>query len=626
MDPTYPAIGGGQEPIASGGTDDTTAPAPRRRGRRLLKVSLAVLGTVIVVGVPSTVALILTLSRGSGDHLVRMVPADSDVYVTALLDPSLAQKRDLQSILQRFPQLGKSPQDIQKKITSALDDSLKSEGIDYTHDVQPWLGSQIAFTVGGRDLSNPQFAFFMRTNDEHAARTALDKSKNGPQGHGLTWSSVTHGGVSISDGEPTKDSSPDTRTAYAVFDHTAVFTNDVAYIDQIIDADQGKTGNLSGVAAYQKQMQDLPSDHLFVAYVNAKPLVAALDKTLQPFLNQAPQVVRDGFASLDAYQSFGATLSLQQDGAALDTVAYTDPSKLSASAREALTSQPRNGAMLSWVPQDSYAVIASSTKGGNGFAGPAVAVIAALTVVGRQETSTFTNVSPGLTQDGSNGTAPPVPPLPVAESTQSSSDQLNQLLDQLGLTGSNGVLSHLTGESAIFVGPGSKSLPVDAVAVLGTDDPAGMDATLQKLGDLVAGGDASSLWQTQQEGSVTIHFLDLGSGAPVLPAYAVDGNDVLIGTDPAAVRHAIDAHNGTESSITSQDHFRSATAGQSTAQVTFLDLQRIASAIENSLSGTDRDDFDQNAMPVLRPMHTFTATSGGDVYHQTSHMVLTFGG
>jgi hypothetical protein len=620
MDPTYPAFGGG--------TDDTTVPAPPRRNRRALKVILAVLATVIVVGVPSAVALILTLSRGSGDQLVRMVPADSDVYVTALLDPSLSQKRDLQSILERFPQL-KSPQDIQKTISSGLDDSLKSLGIDYTHDVQPWLGSQIAFSVGSRDFSKPQFALLMRTTDEHASLAALNKTKSSPQSHDLTWSTTSHGGVSITDGEPSSGQSSTDRTVFAVFDHTAVVTDDIAYIDQIIDADQGKTGNLGGTASYQKQMQDLPSDHILVAYVNAQPLVAALQKPLQSYLDQAPQAVRDSFASLDAYRTFGATLSLQQNGAALDTVTYTDPSKMSASAREALTSQPRDGAMLSWVPQDSFAVIASSTKGGSGLVGPAAAVIAALTVVGKQETSTFSNVSNGLDQGSSDaGSAPPPPPLPVDTTPQQSNDQVNQMLDQLGVTGSGGILSHLTGESAIFVGPGSKSLPVDAVAVLGTDDPAGMDSTLRKLGDLVlGGGDGQSVpWQTLQDGSVAIHYLDLGSGAPVLPAYAVDGDYVLIGTDPSSVRHAVDAHNGTESSITSQDHFRSATAGQPTASVTFVDLQRIAQAIESSLSGSDRDSFDQNAMPVLRPMRTFTATSGGDVHHQTAHMVLTFGG
>jgi hypothetical protein len=608
------------EPSTLPPADDDATPPPRRK-RNALKLALVVLGTVLLVGVPSAVALVLALNRGHGDELARMVPANVDIYTTVLLDPSLAQKRNLESVLEHFPQLH-TQQQIQHEIDSTLHDAFKDTGLDYQRDVQPWLGPQIAVVadIGAKHQSG---AILLRTNDEHAAAAAFDKLKAGPQGKSDSWTLDHHGGVTIYLAHHRDGGSGD--GGYAIFDHTVVYASDPALIDSVIDTDQGRTANLAGLANYKQTLRDLPADNLGVLYVNAASLIHTLKDFMGTVAAKAPSFVTDGLASLDAYQAFGAALSLQPNAVALDSVTLTDPAKMTASMRQALSAPAKHLAMLGWIPQDSYALVASSGPSSGAAILPVAAIgaIVGLTVIGQQVSSSRASISEGLSSGMSGGsdsglTAPP-PPAP-------SNDQLTQGLQQLGISGPDGILAHLTGESALFVGPSTGPAPVSAVAVLGTDDPAKMESTLQKLGSLLTEGGQQAQWQVQQDGAIAIHYLDLSSQAGVLPAYAMVDGYAVVGTDPVAVRHAVEAHRGLEGNVTSAAAFRGSEAASATGQVMFLDLQRILGAVENTLSGSDRADFDKNVAPDLRPLRTLVVTSSGDLHHQSSRMVVTLSG
>ncbi len=585
----------------------------RRRGRRGLKVAAVVLGTVLLVGVPSAVALVLALNRGSGDELVRMVPANTDIYATALLDPSLAQKRDLQSVLERFPQLS-SDSKLQKQLDSAMEDAFRSSGISWKNDVQPWIGSQIA-GIGDFTGGATGGAMLLRTKDEHAAAAMFDKLKSGPAGKDTHFSSEKHGGVTVWRGSTASNSADG---AYAVFDHTVVVGSSAAMVEKVIDTDQGKNPNLGNAATYKETLQDLPADHLGVVYVNAQSVMKALKDALGPVdSGSTPPFVQQALDQFNAYRSFGLALSLQSNAVDLDTVTLTDPAKLSIAARQALDKPAARSAMLKWIPSDSFVVLAGSSSSGASSALPLAALggVVGLTVIGKQVNSTFTDVSSGLDQNAPSDSPPPPARQP----------DFNQALQQLGLTGPDGIEGHLTGESALFVGPSTGTAPVSAVAVIGTDDPARMETVLKNLGDLLTSGGQTAPWQDEQDGAVDIHYVDLSSTAGVVPAYAMVDGYAVVGTDPNAVRHAVEAHRGSESNVTAAPAFRSSAAGKAAGSVLFVDLQRTLQVIENTLSGSDRADFDQNVAPDLRPLRTLVVTSGGDDTHQTTRMELTLG-
>jgi len=588
-----------------GATDDpVAAPPPRRRGNAL-KVVLVVLATVLLVGVPSAVALVVSLNKPAGDRLAPMVPASVDVYATAMLNPSLSQKRDLQALLSHFPELRNGTK-LQKDIDSALHDALSPVGLDYQKDVKPWMGSQIAALASFG--SNGVAAALVRTNDQKAALTALGRLRQSDQGRDLTWRTATHGGVSISVGSSRGDGVSTKGLDYAVFDGVAMVAGDETLIDQVIDTDQGRRANLASLLQYQQTLEQLPADFVGVAYVNAASLVRNVKANLPQDLSKLPRQLRDGVDALDAYQSFGAAVSLQKDGIAVDTVTTTDPAKLPAAMREALGRPAHRTAMLDWTPQDSWAVFTS----GDASDKERSAVGSDLFAFAAMSLSQSTPSGPDLT-------APP------GLSETATAPTLDQQLQDFGLTGPDGLLDHLTGTSAFFVGPGTGSLPFSAVFVAGTDDSARTAAVLQKLGDLATGG-STVRWRQWPYDGAPIHYLDLGPDAGgIMPAYTVVDGYAVIGTDPLAVQHAVDTHRGTQPGITSTRDFRGSPAVKATGGVVFVDIPLIVDAIEGSIEGSSMQDFQKNVKPNLQPLRTLTSTSSSDARHQTTHTVLQIG-
>jgi hypothetical protein len=615
---------------------------PRRRGRRMLKLSLVVLGTVALVGVPSAVALFMAMSHGSADQLVRVVPANADIYTTVLLDPSLDQKRNLASFLEHFPKL-RTQQDIQKNIDSSISDSLKGSGLDYKRDVQPWLGSQIAGVIRFNGKADPGAVLLLRSTDDAAARTALEKTRTAPSSTGLEWSTQDHGGVTLTVGHYSGNSTA--RAVYAVFDHVVLLGSDTALADSVIDADQGRQANLGALQAYKDTLQHLPGDHLGVVYVNAASALATLKSVAGLDGANVPGYVSQALAGLEAYRTVGLAVSAQSDAMALDSAILTDPSRLTADQRSALAAKGRPAA-LSWMPQDSFGVIASNGAGG-GSLPLAMAVIGGLSVVGHQTTSTFTNVSNGLTPSGpvgagnapvvgnglvqpgsgldtGNGLVQPgdLPPDLQAAPTPTmppvpSEDPLNQL-------GLQDLASHLLPDAALGIGPGRDGLPVSAVAAVGVDDAAAVDDFLHKLPDNL-GAQGQATWHDRQDGVVTIHSLDIG-GTSLQPSYAMVDGFALIATDPTTLRSAIDAHTGRAAGVTASAAFRGSPAGSAAGGLLFLDFQALFSSVEQAMGGADRADFDQNVKPDVAPLRVLTITGSGDTQVQTSHVLLTVGG
>jgi hypothetical protein len=88
-------------PRSGPGTPDEPSPSGHR-GRRLLVIVAA---TLIVLG-GGVAAAAFYVMRGPNAELLELVPASSEVVVTASLDPSAGQKMNLLALAHRFPALG----------------------------------------------------------------------------------------------------------------------------------------------------------------------------------------------------------------------------------------------------------------------------------------------------------------------------------------------------------------------------------------------------------------------------------------------------------------------------------------------------------------------------------------
>jgi len=504
--------------------------------------------------------------------LEQMVPADSDVYATVYLDPSLSQKLHLRQILGKFPALG-GQAGLNHRVDKLLGQFLHGTGLDFDRDVKPWLGSQMAAVVQVQE-QGPRFAVLIASKDDGSAQAALAKLRSGPASDGFHWTDSTHDGVRVSVGVATGQEP----VAYAYLDHTAILANDRGMLERIIDTDRGRVATLSSTAEYAKALSGLPGDRLALVYVNAGALVDRFTSTFAEDAGLSPDVFDTTFKGLKAYRSVGMTLSAESNGIAAQVSVNIDSSKLTADQRRALAAPSHPNTVLEWAPEDAFAMIA--TTGLDGTA--------------RDYVSQAEKADPGA----------------------------QAALDRLGLTGPKGLIAHLTGDAGLVAAPATSGRVPRIAALVGTDDPASANRFLAKLRDMVSQGlaqgtgDSGGSWQQESYqaapfGRVTINWLsqpDLGS-LGVEPAYATVKGMTIIASSREAVRAALDAHGG-KGRIGDSATFRDALqgAGQDAGTIEYFDVQGIAGAIRDSLPPEGRREFERRVDPNLKPVKAFVLT------------------
>jgi hypothetical protein len=315
-------------------------PAPTtRRIRRWLVVLLA---TLLVVGGGGSAAAFL-LMRGAGEELLQLVPASSEVVVTAYLDPSAGQKVNLMALADRFPAL-RDDQRIGEQVDDVLDSALEGTGLSH-EDVRPWLGSQVAIVVDvGANVDLPTVSFLVASKDDDAAREALDKALQGSLGTEQT--SEYRGAAMHIFGSGTSS------VGYVIVDHVVVLSNHSIGLTRVIDVSAGSALAIADDPAFQETISSLPEGKLGLAYVNPTEIVnRVLSESGLGAVGTAP-----GLDLLRAIRGVGATLSAHPDGLAFDVAMRLDPSKLDPATRLQLDQPVHENGVLGFVPADSYVV------------------------------------------------------------------------------------------------------------------------------------------------------------------------------------------------------------------------------------------------------------------------------
>jgi len=295
---------------------------------------------------------------------------------------------------------------------------------------------------------------------------------------------------------------------------------------------------------------------------------------------------------LDALQGIGATLSANSDGLLADVLVRIDQSKLAPATREALTNSGRADAVVSWIPRSSDAFLAI--------------------------TSLNKTIQSALDQSGNQAS--------VKAGT-----------DAIGLTGPNGVLSHLTGDAGLEVELGRNGLPAGAI-LLGTNDARSMNAFFAKilaLADGAAGSGfsgsgagssfgsppptkAGHVTTTTYRGVVISSFTSptlglLGAGA-FTPSYAVlDGMGILAST-PDEAKAIIDTHKG-GATIASDPTYKTASAASlaKPSAIVYLDIARIVDAIRTSPFGSQAGLGSGSTLSAnVDPVKAVIMTAAGD--------------
>jgi len=139
-----------------------------------------VLGSSIVAVVLAAVLVACGNSGGKTDETKKaaaLVPQDALAYVSVAVNPSDAQKSDIDGILAKFPKASQKTFDAAKD--NLLTDAVKKLGLDYQTDVKPWLGDELAIAA----LPNtpaPSPVGLIKSKDDAKATAALEKAAKSP--------------------------------------------------------------------------------------------------------------------------------------------------------------------------------------------------------------------------------------------------------------------------------------------------------------------------------------------------------------------------------------------------------------------------------------------------------------
>jgi hypothetical protein len=159
----------------------TATPVRASRGGGL-RWAMALLVTVVIIGIGAVAALLLT-GQSAPSSLVGYAPSDSIMYGELRLDLPGDQRQKLGQFLSRFPGF-KDQANMPTKVDEVLDRivlALSSNQQDFTTNIKPWFGGEMGFsaadlpvTATASDMDNLRFLFLMSVSDASKARAWLD--------------------------------------------------------------------------------------------------------------------------------------------------------------------------------------------------------------------------------------------------------------------------------------------------------------------------------------------------------------------------------------------------------------------------------------------------------------------
>lgn len=257
------------------------------------------------------------------------VPADTPVYIEAVVRPEGDQGDNARALVERFV----GPDQLETFLDEALRDS--ESGESYEKDIKPWLGERVGIGVTDLAASEPGFAGAVAVTDTEKAEAFLgkDSEKKGEyEGTQLYQDDDTFAGVAG--------------------DFVAI-ADSQAGVKRIIDTIDGES--LAESERFESAVDELPDERLGALYVDTKALSALAEA--DPDLDPAGKAVLKQLFGSDA-EPITAALTAEPDAATIEA-------QLSSRALAALgpLSTGKAPELLRDVPADSWAVLGYSDVG-----------------------------------------------------------------------------------------------------------------------------------------------------------------------------------------------------------------------------------------------------------------------
>lgn len=502
-----------------------------RRRLGLVVGLLAVIGLIWLVAIP---ALPCQAPGGdscpAGDHAIGLVPDDALAYAHANLDRGGDQFEAAQDVAARVPTLA-------QQAINRLESMLPGPDggpVDFDRDIAPWFGGEVALAIlpaGGRAAQEVQL---LGVADTDGARRFAD--------------SIASGGVHSRDIEGVELQVDRRGLATAlVGDFLAIGAQ--SGVRAVIDVDRGADGTESLAADPDAggALGALPAGRLAEVYLSKDGIARLVAERGSALATLAPVI--DPGASKGA----AAALVANDDGLGLNVRSILDPARVPAHGGF-LSALPRfEPSLPGSLPADSLAYL--------GIGDPGETIGSLLKEASASE--------PGLA---------------------AIAGELTKSLKAVGDVGLERELGPVLGEEGALAlepsGRGGTQTPIPVFIGSGIDESRAGEA-LARLRRQVAkalgsGADAPG-FKRRSFGDVAAYSLAVSPTVEL--TYAIVGQTLVIGTDPAGVRAVIDGGPGLDQS----EPFRGATAGlpSEVSTLGYLDLGGLIALAERAgLAGT----------------------------------------
>lgn len=215
-------------------------------GRRPVLLLAAVAAVALVLAV----VLVVRGCGGGGpsDNAAGLVPQDALVYAHLSTDRGSDQWRQAGRLVARFPSY--------PRVRDSLLGVLGASGgeADFRRDVQPWLGSEVAFALlsGGQGVAGS--LILLAVTDEGKARAFLDKRAGSPR-------SSDYRGARL-------ETYPD--GIVTAFSEGFLLVGQDASIRAALDAGAGRHTALDGSPAFERAADGLPEDRFAFLYASSE--------------------------------------------------------------------------------------------------------------------------------------------------------------------------------------------------------------------------------------------------------------------------------------------------------------------------------------------------------------------
>jgi Protein of unknown function (DUF3352) len=249
-------------------------------------------------------------SSGSGgdNDPAALVPATAPVYAEATLRPDGKVGSDLDAALKKILRTD----DPGAKIQKALDDSVKTDGVTYKDDIEPWLGERVGIAVTAIRGDDADIVAIINSKDDGKAEDALSKAKG---------DIVKRSYKGVDYRFDRKDS-----TAAGVFEHSVVVGTEPGF-KSAVDASKGES--LSESNGLRGVRSKVAEERIGLLYLDVDGLLRAVSQSAgsQPEVGAVLQSL-----SAAVPKTIGAALQAQPDALKVDAVSLGTPKSASSGA------------------------------------------------------------------------------------------------------------------------------------------------------------------------------------------------------------------------------------------------------------------------------------------------------